>query len=125
MDRLDSRPVTTSADRDTMVLVNEQRVAGQERLDRIVVDRLSGEPVDQGPMFSTTGWRHGGKVFAFVGASGELMIKLPEARVRALVDSAAGEPMTIRERTMREWVRIPPEGDWEPLVVEAHAFLAG
>lgn len=58
------------------------------------------------------------------GADGALVVKLPEERVRGLVDAGEGDPMTIRDRTMREWVRIPPDGDWQPLVVEAHAFRA-
>jgi hypothetical protein len=107
-----------------MGLVNEARIAAQERLDAIVADRLGDQQVDQGPMFSTIGWRRGGKVFAFIAGTGELVVKLPEGRVRGLVASGDGDPMSIRERTMREWVRIPPHGDWEPLVVEAHAFLA-
>lgn len=99
------------------------QLAGRDRLDAIVADHLAGEAVDQGRMFSTIGWRTGGKVFAFVGRGGDLIVKLPEERVRELVASGAGDPMTIRERTMREWVHIPPDRDWAPLVVEAHAFL--
>lgn len=100
------------------------QLAGRDRLDAIVADRLAGETVDQGRMFSTIGWRTGGKVFAFVGRDGDLVVKLPEERVRELVASGEGEPMTIRERTMREWAHVSPGGDWAPLVVEAHAFLA-
>jgi hypothetical protein len=99
-----------------------EQLDGRERLDAIVADELSDAGVDQGRMFSTIGWRRGGKVFAFVGRSGELMIKIPEDRVRALVDAGVGEPMSIRERTMREWVRIRESADWAPLVVEAYAF---
>jgi hypothetical protein len=107
-----------------MGVVDEQRRAAQDRLDAIVVDRLADQPVDQGPMFSTVGWRRGGKVFAFVTGARDLMVKLPESRVRELIASGAGEPMSIRERTMREWVRIPPDADWTPFVIEAHAFMA-
>lgn len=98
------------------------QLVGQERLDAIVADRLAEGRVDQGRMFSTVGWRRGGKVFAFVTHDGELMVKIPADRAREVVDAGAGAPMTIRERTMREWVRIPPDGDWEAFVVEAHAF---
>ncbi len=98
-----------------------QRV-GQERLDAIMGDRLAGKRVDQGRMFSTVGWRRGGKVFAFVTHDGELMVKIAADRVQEVIAAGIGTPMTIRERTMREWVRIPSAGDWEPFVVEAHAF---
>lgn len=97
------------------------QLVGRDRLDAIVADRLSGADVDQGRMFSTVGWRTGGKVFAFVSRDGELVVKLAEDRARALVDEGMAHAMTIRERTMREWVRIPPAVDWTPYVVEAHA----
>jgi hypothetical protein len=103
--------------------MSDARAAAQERLDGIIVDRLAGERVDQGRMFSTVGWRTGRKVFAFVARDGALVVKLPEDRVRALVAEGAGAPMTIRERTMREWARIGSGADWAPLVVEAHAFV--
>lgn len=61
-------------------------------------------------------------MFAFIGRDGELLIKISENRVRALVAEGTGSPMTIRERTMREWIRIPASADWAPFVIEAHAF---
>jgi hypothetical protein len=103
----------------------EQQAAARARLDAIVRDAVHGPGVDEGPIFSSTGWRVHGKVFAFAARSGELVLKLPEARVRELVVAGDGDPMTLGTRTMREWVRIAPAGDWEPLVVEAHRFGAG
>jgi hypothetical protein len=97
----------------------------RDRLDAIVADRLGDAGVDQGPMFSTVGWRVGGKVFAFVGRSGELIVKLPETRVRELVAGDGADPMTLGTRTMREWARIAESADWEPLVLEAFAFVGG
>jgi hypothetical protein len=98
---------------------------GRDRLDAIVTERLGAAGVDRGPMFSTVGWRVGGKVFAFVARDGDLIVKLPAERVRELVDSGAGMPMTLGRRTMREWAHIPASGDWEPLVLEAFAFVRG
>jgi hypothetical protein len=95
---------------------------GRDRLDEIVAGRIAAG-VDQGPMFSTVGWRVRGKVFAFVGNAGDLIVKLPETRVGELVAAGSGEPMTLGRRTMREWVHIPPTGDWDALVVEAHGFV--
>ena len=103
----------------------ELQLAGRDRLDAIVAAELVGMRVDQGPMFSTVGWRSGGRVFAFVGHGGELILKLPERRVAELVASDAGSPMTLGTRTMREWVHVAGDIDWAPLVVEAHAFVAG
>jgi hypothetical protein len=97
----------------------------RDRLDGIVTDELAGEHVDQGRMFSTVGWRSGGRVFAFIGRGGELVLKLPEERVAELVATDAVSPMTLGVRTMREWVRVGDDVEGAPLVREAHAFVAG
>ena len=63
--------------------------------------------VDIGAMFGSEGLRIRGKVFAFVGFEGGLVVKVPEARVDEL-DGAPGiaERMVMRERPMREWVTV-------------------
>ncbi|NYI41302.1 hypothetical protein [Demequina lutea] len=95
----------------------------RERLDAIVAERIDDPRIDQGPMFSTTGWRTRGKVFAFVGRSAELILKLPGQRIVELVASGDGAPMTLGIRTIREGAHIAADVDWGPLVIEAHAFV--
>ena len=69
-----------------------------------------------------------GKVFAMLSGD-KLTLKLPAARVEALLASGAGERFDPRRdgRQMREWVSLAPSytGDWLPLAQEACAFVAG
>jgi hypothetical protein len=66
----------------------------------------------------------GGKIFAIVG-EGRLVVKLPKARVDALVDAGDGDRFDPRNdgRLMKEWLvagrRLTPA----ELVTEAHAFV--
>ena len=67
----------------------------------------------------------GGKMFACL-YKGELLLKLPEGRVEALVSSGLGSPLSARgKRPMREWVSVPPtvEADWLALAEEARTFV--
>lgn len=72
-----------------------------------------------------------GKYFAFVGMQDRLVVKVPAARVAALIADGVGEPLEMRGSAMREWVAVPLEPDdaervalWRSLVDEAHAFVA-
>lgn len=58
--------------------------------------------------------------------TGDLIAKLPAARVQALIDNGDGEPFAPNGRRFREWVRITDRdaGQWEALIIEAKAFVA-
>lgn len=74
---------------------------------------------------SNAGLRVGGKIFAMVSQGG-LVVKLPRARVEALVERGQGVRFDAgRGRPMSEWVVISPSRAklWEPLVEEAFAFV--
>lgn len=65
------------------------------------------------------------KIYAML-VNGELVVKLPKARVDELVDADVGtrfEPGT--GRVMKEWLSVPPGAArrWKPLVREAKAFV--
>ncbi len=103
----------------------EGRARGHALLDPIAADYLAMPDVDIGPMFGSEGLRVRGKVFAFVTSHGLLALKLPETRVDELAGDDGMLRMTMRERSMREWLTVPrgaPER-WRPLVAEAHAFV--
>lgn len=83
--------------------------------------------VELAPMFASTGLRCGKRFFA-IGVHGELVLKLPAARVRELIADAIGRPFTRGEKgpPMKEWVRIPARaGDWIALAREAHQHAKG
>jgi hypothetical protein len=67
-----------------------------------------------------------GKIFA-MPVRGTLVVKLPRARVAALVQSGAGEYFDPGHgRLMREWVSLRGhERDWIELAREARDFVKG
>ena len=103
--------------------------AAQQRahsiFDPIAEGYLARDGVDIGPMFGSEGLRIRGKVFAFVGYRGGLVVKLPAERVDALEAAGAAERMTMRERAMKEWALVGPSAaeHWAPLTAEAFAFV--
>jgi len=103
----------------------QARRRAHEVFDPIAEGYLTREGVDMGRMFSTEGLRVRGKVFACVTSRGELMLKLPAARIDGLVAAGTAERVVMRERAMREWVAVDVAHatDWAPLVGEAFAFL--
>src|SRR3954447_16615859 len=58
---------------------------------------------------------------------GELVVKLPKARVDELVDAGAGRRFDPGHgRVMKEWIVVAPgKADWLPLPDEAVADLGG
>lgn len=94
--------------------------------DPIAQDHLTLPETDIGPMFGTVGLRVRGKVYAFVGHEGGLVVKVPEERADELSASGATERMRMRDRDMREWVTMRPEAGaarWRALIDEARAFV--
>ena len=68
-----------------------------------------------------------GSIFAML-TRGELVVKLPAARVAELVASGNGMPfMAGRGRSMREWVVVAVDDprDWQTLAREALTFVRG
>ncbi|WP_162795144.1 hypothetical protein [Nonomuraea lactucae] len=99
-------------------------------LEEIAAD-FSDEPdVVLGTMFRNPGLRVGDKIFAFLGHGGELIVKLPQGRVRQHVDAGTAEQVTMGKRTMREWVAFPAqESDtatlalWRNVAHDAHRYV--
>jgi YjbR len=99
-----------------------------ERLFRDIGRKLLEEPdVAEGTGFGTNpGLRVGTKVFAMLGR-GQLVVKLPEARVDELVAAGVAERFDPRRdgRLMKEWVTVPisERRRWRRLVDEALGFV--
>jgi hypothetical protein len=79
--------------------------------------------------FSSPGLRFKDKIFA-MHVRGDLVVKLPPGRCEELNADGRAAPFRIGARTMREWVVIGPEREfeWDALADEALAFaqrLAG
>jgi TfoX/Sxy family transcriptional regulator of competence genes len=102
-----------------------RRAAGQEVFDTLAQDYLGRSGVSRGPMFGSEGLMANGKFFAFVGRSGDLVLKLSETQTTALVE--AGEATAVRagRNPTREWVNVPMAADgktdrWQKLLSDAY-----
>ncbi len=92
----------------------------------MIVDELCINPnITQSKKSISSGLRVNGKVFAML-AKGKMVVKLPQHRVDALIDSGDGERYVSGGHPMNEWVTIEPasEEDWMTLVKEAMEFVA-
>ncbi len=94
------------------------------RLMSAVADRPE---VTVGRALSNLGLMTAGKLFAFL-KDGGLVLKLPAARIDALVESHDATRFERGQGTpMREWVVVPAAhaADWPALTREACDFVAG
>ena len=116
-----SQPATTV----TSMKDDAERERAYALFDPIAQKYLERDGVDIGPMFGSEALRIRGKVFAFVGHRGSLVVKVPEARADAVVASGVAERMDIRGRTMREWLVVEPDAaeHWAALTAEAFAYV--
>ena len=97
-----------------------------EELFTSIAVRLLGEPdVDEGRLFSASGLRTNGKIFAMLTRGDRITVKLPAARCVELVAAGRGVPFEAGGRQMREWVSLvdPEPDDAMALAEEALAFL--
>ncbi len=93
-----------------------------------VVNALAKEPgvtfID-GKGFGSRALKVNGKIFAMVSSKGQFVVKLPGARVSALVSSSTGEYFDAgKGKPMKEWLAVPGRTDlWVKLAKEAYRFV--
>lgn len=95
-----------------------------------LVEALRGEagvtvPTGSRGPFGSAALKVDGRIFAML-YEGRLVVKLPRARVEALVDDGHGENFGRNGRPMREWLSVASESQlaWRALADEARAFVA-
>ena len=95
-----------------------RRFAGEHRVTRI----------SEGKGFGSSGQlKFSGRIFAML-VRGELVLKLPRARVDELVDGGDGTRFDAgKGKPMREWFVLSPTSkkQWLPLAQEAFEFVSG
>ena len=101
----------------------------EERFATLVEELLNMPgvtPPSDGKAFGSSGLKIHNKIFAML-VRGQLVVKLPQTRVDALVASGNGERFDAnRGRPMKEWLRVEPTSqmEWLPLAKEALEFVA-
>lgn len=95
-----------------------------DRASRKLLDEHPGDEL--GRMLHSPGLKTAGKFYAFA-TGGDLVVKLPAARVTELIATGAGRACEPRPgRPMRQWVRLAPvdAGSCTAYLVEAREFVA-
>jgi hypothetical protein len=89
-----------------------------------VVDAFAKDrDISYGKLFASMGLKVNGKIFAML-VKGELVTKLPRARVDELVRRGKGEYFDPGHgRLMKEWVVLRGTEGWVDLAREAHRFV--
>jgi hypothetical protein len=102
------------------------------RWDALVADLLATGSATYGNAggpqraFGATSLKTDGRIFAML-VKDRLVVKLPAARVSALVDDGAGERFDPGQgRIQKEWLSVSREDPaaWHQLATEAEAFVA-
>jgi hypothetical protein len=91
-----------------------------------IAEALGVEPAS-GKGFGSGTLKAENKIFA-MESGGRLVLKLPAARVSALIAAGDGLPFDAgKGKQMKEWVALDPAAalDHIALAREAHAFVAG
>jgi hypothetical protein len=92
-------------------------------------DLIAEGKVEEGTMMGhhcLRATRGGGFVATVERSSGDLVAKLPRARVEELIESGIGAPFAPAGKVFREWVAIPAEhlDRWEEFVTESIDFVS-
>ena len=99
----------------------------EQRYEALAKAFLGNSNVSQeGKGFGSEALKTRGRIFAML-SQGTLVVKLPKARVDALVDAGEGHRFDPRHdgRVMKEWLALAVESqqDWLPLAEEALTFV--
>jgi hypothetical protein len=98
----------------------------EEAFARVTRAFAKDAEVSFGRLFASDGLKVHDKIFAML-VRGSLVVKLPKARVDALVAAGKGDRFDPGHgRLMKEWMVIAPDaGDWLALAREARTFVGG
>lgn len=104
------------------------RTPGETKFWAVAEPLLARHGVEESTMMGLPCLRIHGAFFASCDRkTGDLLVKLPEARVDQLVEAGRAQSFAPAGRRFREWAAIPPERSrtWKRLVDEALAFVEG
>jgi hypothetical protein len=105
---------------------NVDPTPGEERFWELAEVYLVRPGISRSTMMGYPCLRLRGQFFASTDrTTGDLLVKLPEARVDALLSAGRAEPFAPAGRRFREWAAIPysRSRNWKRLLEEAHDFV--
>lgn len=91
----------------------------------IASEYMAIEGVEEGTLMGMPCLRVGGEFFSTAWHdNGDLIVKLPAARVAELVDEGVGEPFAPAGKVFREWTSVSDRDEqlWRQLIGEALDF---
>jgi hypothetical protein len=103
----------------------ESRARAEAAFEALVARHGAAGHAPRGRGFGSSALKVDGKIFASLSSGDRLLLKLPAARVDALIADGIGERFSTGPgRPKREWVTIPPthSARWVALSDEARAF---
>lgn len=105
----------------------EEFAAGEQQFWDLAGPLLARDDTEEGTLMNSRCLRVQGDFVAMVAPSGQMVVKLPAARVQELVDQGVGEPFAPAKRVFKEWLAVvgTDEARWRDLLHEAHAFVRG
>ncbi len=112
-----------------MSAARRERDADASLFEELIEPLLASGAAEEGTIMGRPCLRTpGGAFLAMAGSpAGELIVKIPAARVEELIAAGAGLPFAPAGRRFREWVRVPQRDPvlWQALLDEARAFAEG
>lgn len=108
--------------------MTSQITAGEATFAALAAALLERPGVERSTMMGLPCLRLDGAFFASCDRrTGDLLVKLPEARVDELVESGRARPFAPAGRRFRQWAAVPIERrrSWKRLIDEAFELAAG
>jgi len=121
-----AKPDAASGAHGDQVAAVMEAFLAEPQLAPIAVAFQENKAVGSSRKFGSNGLKVNGKLFALF-TQGTLVVKLPKARVVALIDDGVGVPFDPGHgRLMKEWLTVrSPRASWIDLAKEAHHFVKG
>jgi hypothetical protein len=101
--------------------------AKRELFERLVAPLLASGAANRGTMMGFPCLRSDGRFFASIEPrTGNLIVKLPSARVQTLCEEGIGQHFAPNGRVFREWIALPDADEvcWADLLAEAQEYAA-
>lgn len=103
----------------------DAKEAAEQRFDELAEQYLGRTAVSRQRTFASEALLVGGKIVAFVGKGGRLVVKVPAPRAADLVERGLAERVRLGRNLAREWISLPGDSTlWRDVLDESFAYVA-